>query len=77
MGGHRKAEGGNKIKQYGVKCGRDLPGESVFANLAQAKRHMKQLKHADDAYDIPRSDGYYKIVEREVGPWRIVKEETK
>lgn len=65
------------MKQYGVKCGSDLPGESVYANLAQAKRHMKQLKDADDAFDIPRPDGYYKIVEREVGPWRIVKEETK
>ncbi len=65
------------MKQYGVKCGRDLPCESVFASLAEAKRHMKQLKHADDAYDIPRPDGYYKIVERDVTPWCIVKEETK
>lgn len=65
------------MKQYGVKCGRDLPAESVFASLSQAKRQMKQLKHADDAYDIPRSDGYYKIVEREVTPWRVVEDETK
>lgn len=65
------------MKQYGVKCGRDLPGESVFASLAEAKRNMKQLKHADDAYDIPRPDGYYKIVEREVTPWRVMKEGTK
>ena len=50
------------MKQYGVKCGRDLPGEDVHANLAQAKRHMKQLKDADDAYDIPRPDGYYKYM---------------
>lgn len=65
------------MKQYGVKFGRDLPVESVYASLSQAKRLMKQLKDADDAYDIPRPDGYYKIVEREVGPWRVVKEETK
>jgi len=67
------------MKQYGVKCGLDLPVESVFANLSQAKRQMKQLKHADDAYDIPRPDGYYKIVERVVTltPWRIVKDGTK
>lgn len=65
------------MKQYGVKCGANLPYNEVCATLEQAKRHMKQLEHADDAYDIPRSDGYYKIVEREVTPWRIVKEETK
>lgn len=65
------------MKQYGVKCGRDLPAESVFANLAQAKREMRKLKEADEAYDIPRTDGYYKIVEREVTPWRVVKEKTK
>lgn len=70
-------KGENKVKQYGVKCGRDLPGESVYASLAQAKRHMKQLKDADEAYDIPRTDGYYKIVERGVTPWRAVMEETK
>lgn len=65
------------MKQYGVKCGANLPYNEVCATLGQAKRHMKQLEHADDAYDIPRPDGYYKIVEREITPWRIVKEETK
>lgn len=65
------------MKQYGVKCGANMPYNEVCATLAQAKRHMKQLKDADDAYDIPRPDGYYKLVEREVSPWRIVKEETK
>lgn len=54
-----------------------MPYNEVRATLAQAKREMRELKAADDAYDIPRPDGYYKIVEREIGPWRIVKEETK
>lgn len=65
------------MKQYGVKCGANMPYNEVLATLAQAKRHMKQLKDADDAYDIPRPDGYYKIVEREVTPWLVVKDGTK
>lgn len=64
------------MKQYGVKCGAYAPCESL-STLGQAKILLKQLKDADDAYDIPRPDGYYKIVEREVGQWRVVKEETK
>jgi len=61
------------MKQYGVKCGANMSyNDEVCATLAQAKRHMKQLEHADDAYDIPRPDGYYKIVEREVGPWKVI-----
>lgn len=64
------------MKQYGVKCGSYAPCESL-STLGQAKILLKKLKHADDAYDISRSDGYYKIVEREVTPWRVVKEETK
>jgi len=56
-----------------------MPYDEVCATLAQAKRHMKQLKDTDDVYDIPRPDGYYKIVERVVTltPWRIVKDGTK
>lgn len=64
------------MKQYGVKCGAYAPSET-FSTLGQAKTLRKKLKEADDAYDICRNDGYYKIVEREVTPWRIVKEETK
>ncbi len=63
------------MKQYGVKCGANMPyNEEVCATLAQAKRRMRNLKDDDDAYDFQRPDGYYKIVEREVTPWRIVKE---
>lgn len=64
------------MKQYGVKCGAYMPSEK-YSTLGQARLLLKKLKAADESYDIGRNDGYYKIVEREVGPWRVVKEETK
>ena len=48
---------------------------SVVLSLSSCKG--PKLKDADEAYDIPRPDGYYKIVEREVTPWCVVKEESK
>ncbi len=65
------------MKQYNVKAGNEVVVSNHFETLAQAKREVKLFKEADEAYDIGRPDGYYKIVEREVTPWRVVKEGTK
>ena len=65
------------MKRYNVKIGNHVADGEGYATIVEARREIKKLKHADDTYDICRNDGYYKIVEREVGPWTVVKEETK
>lgn len=57
------------MKRYNVKIGNHVADGDGYATIAEAKRKIKKLEHADDAYDICRCDGYYKVVEREVGPW--------
>lgn len=62
------------MKRYNVKIGNHVADGEGYATIAEAKREIKKLKHADDVYDICRSDGYYKIVEREISPWTVVPE---
>lgn len=65
------------MKEYNVKAGKEVVVSNGFKTLKQAKEEIEQFKEADSAYDISRSDGWYKIVVREIGPWRIVKERGK
>lgn len=62
------------MKRYNVKIGDHVAYGEGYTTIAEAKRKIKKLKHADDAYDICHSDGYYTIVEREVSPWTVVPE---
>lgn len=62
------------MKRYNVKTGDYVAEDDGYATIAEAKRKIKKMKEADSAYDISRPDGYYKIVEREVGPWTVVPE---
>ena len=62
------------MKEYNVKAGGEVVVSNGFKTLKQAKAEVARFKEADSAYDICRSDGWYKIVVREIGPWRIVKD---
>ena len=62
------------MKRYNIKIGNHVADGDGYSTIAEAKREIRKLKHADDTYGISRSDGYYKIVGREVGPWTIIPE---
>lgn len=65
------------MKEYNVKAGKEVVVSDGFKTLAQAKERLGSFKEADAAYDICRPDGWYKIVVREISPWRIIKERGK
>lgn len=59
------------MKEYNVKAGGVVAVSDGFKTLKQAKAEVARFKEADSAYDIGRPDGWYKIVVREIGPWRV------
>ena len=65
------------MKEYNVMSEGETYYAEGFKSLRKAKKALKETIKAEESYDIYREDGYYKIVEREVTPWRIVKEKTK
>ena len=62
------------MKQYNVKAGKEVVVSNGFTTLKQAKAEVARFKESDSAYDICQPEGWYKIVVREIGPWRIVKD---
>jgi hypothetical protein len=65
------------MKEYNVMSEGGTYYAEGFKSIRKAKKALKEIIKAEESYDIYRPDGYYKIVEREVGPWRIVKEKSK
>lgn len=65
------------MKEYNVMADGTIYYADGFKTLRKAKMALKATIKAEESYDIYRQDGYYKIVEREVTPWCVVKEETK
>ena len=65
------------MKEYNVMSEGETYHAEGFKSLRKAKKALKETIEAEESYDIYRPDGYYKIVEREVTPWRVMEDETK